>query len=508
MRSVWRTRKLGQVAAEAAPGAKSTAASAAAATASNAVDLIDFPVRFIVRETYGVPKTSTMRRWGCSNPPGASTATPGCWPRSAAHASGRSATTSSSTASRPPAVGPSDLAARQLVELRGDRSRPARRARPHRAPGLAAALRAPGPRPRQGRRRDDVHRPGRLLELGARGRRPPAIRLLGEVGEAIEPPIARPASGEVVKRLGDGLMAAFWDAAERGRGCLRGRASASREIEVDGYRPRLRTGIHLGRPRRIGATTSASTSTSPPGSPTPPSRARSSSPTTRSRTSSPARSGPRSAASRRRARRVSSAPTRSSRPLGLLLLAGPDPERPLGGLGVGAEDVQSSDLEGVLAGLQLLVGLARLAADELRLLPLLLGALLRPRFLLLRASRSWHWYPVTAPGAVKAKLRGLLLLAAELQPCDRGALRLTEGRGHRLVGVEAGVTGAGPRAASPGEAGELAGTRRLGPQAPSPGPGRTAASRPAEQRISEPPTAPVPAPAKAIESVCDGPMIA
>src|SRR3954453_16042299 len=77
-----------------------------------------------------------------------------------------------------------------------------------------------------------------------------AIRLLSEVADAIEPPIATH-RGEVVKRLGDGLMAAFWSADGAAEAAFAGcqRAAA---IDVDGYRPRLRTGIHLGRPRKIG----------------------------------------------------------------------------------------------------------------------------------------------------------------------------------------------------------------------------------------------------------------
>jgi adenylate cyclase len=84
------------------------------------------------------------------------------------------------------------------------------------------------------------------LEAGDRA----AIRLLGEVGEAIEPPIAD-RHGEVVKRLGDGLMAAFWSAPNAAEAAF---AASERvaSIEVEGYRPVLRTGIHLGRPRRIG----------------------------------------------------------------------------------------------------------------------------------------------------------------------------------------------------------------------------------------------------------------
>jgi len=77
-----------------------------------------------------------------------------------------------------------------------------------------------------------------------------AIRLLREVAAAIEPPIAEQ-RGEVVKRLGDGLMAAFWDAphAVEAAFTLTDRIAS---IEVDDHRPQLRTGIHLGRPRKVG----------------------------------------------------------------------------------------------------------------------------------------------------------------------------------------------------------------------------------------------------------------
>lgn len=84
------------------------------------------------------------------------------------------------------------------------------------------------------------------LEAGDRS----AVRLLREVSEAIEPPVLE-RQGEVVKRLGDGLMAAFWDAPS----AIETAFAASERvapIEVDGYRPLLRTGIHLGRPRKLG----------------------------------------------------------------------------------------------------------------------------------------------------------------------------------------------------------------------------------------------------------------
>ena len=76
-----------------------------------------------------------------------------------------------------------------------------------------------------------------------------AIELLREVTEAIEPPIVE-RRGELVKRLGDGLMAAFRDAPSAVEAALDARERAA-SIEVGAYQPQLRTGIHLGRPRKI-----------------------------------------------------------------------------------------------------------------------------------------------------------------------------------------------------------------------------------------------------------------
>jgi class 3 adenylate cyclase len=78
----------------------------------------------------------------------------------------------------------------------------------------------------------------------------PALRLLREVTEAIEPPIAEH-QGEVVKRLGDGLMAAFWDAPGAAAAAFAAHERVA-AVEVGGHNPQLRTGIHLGRPRKVG----------------------------------------------------------------------------------------------------------------------------------------------------------------------------------------------------------------------------------------------------------------
>ena len=77
-----------------------------------------------------------------------------------------------------------------------------------------------------------------------------ALHLLREVAEAIEPPL-RERGGKIVKRLGDGLMAVFGDTQAAVEAVLEARDRLE-GLEVDGYRPELRAGIHLGRPRQIG----------------------------------------------------------------------------------------------------------------------------------------------------------------------------------------------------------------------------------------------------------------
>jgi adenylate cyclase len=145
---------------------------------------------------------------------------------------------------------PSDLAARQLVELRGEK---------HGVLGelgltaLQAWQRLAESQDR-GRGKVDVAIlftdlvgfSSWALEAGDE----PALRLLREVAAAVEPPIVE-RRGEVVKRLGDGVMAAFWDAQGAAEAAFVAQERIA-AVEVDGFRPRLRAGIHLGRPRKVG----------------------------------------------------------------------------------------------------------------------------------------------------------------------------------------------------------------------------------------------------------------
>lgn len=78
-----------------------------------------------------------------------------------------------------------------------------------------------------------------------------ALELLRRVGTAAEPQITR-RGGRIVKRLGDGLMAVFDDPAAAVDAAL-DIAAALDGITVDGHRPQLRAGVHVGRPRRLGA---------------------------------------------------------------------------------------------------------------------------------------------------------------------------------------------------------------------------------------------------------------
>jgi adenylate cyclase len=77
-----------------------------------------------------------------------------------------------------------------------------------------------------------------------------AVELLRQVGRAVEPPIEA-AGGRVVKRLGDGVMAVFRDPRKALDAALAAQ-KAMNDISVAGFQPKMRAGIHLGRPRKLG----------------------------------------------------------------------------------------------------------------------------------------------------------------------------------------------------------------------------------------------------------------
>nr|WP_082108353.1 adenylate/guanylate cyclase domain-containing protein [Mycobacterium sp. UM_NZ2] len=75
------------------------------------------------------------------------------------------------------------------------------------------------------------------------------LTLLRRVSRAIEPPLLD-AGGRIVKRMGDGLMAVFRDPLVAVAAVLEAQ-EAIREVEVNGHTPRMRVGIHTGRPQRL-----------------------------------------------------------------------------------------------------------------------------------------------------------------------------------------------------------------------------------------------------------------
>ncbi|WP_099023204.1 adenylate/guanylate cyclase domain-containing protein [Mycolicibacterium palauense] len=76
------------------------------------------------------------------------------------------------------------------------------------------------------------------------------LRLLRQVAAAVEPPLLN-RGGHIVKRLGDGIMAVFPAPTIAVAAVLSAR-DAIRGVEVDGYTPRMRFGVHTGHPQRIG----------------------------------------------------------------------------------------------------------------------------------------------------------------------------------------------------------------------------------------------------------------
>jgi class 3 adenylate cyclase len=77
------------------------------------------------------------------------------------------------------------------------------------------------------------------------------LKLLRRVSQVVEPPLLE-AGGHIVKRLGDGIMAVFSEPVTAVRAAIAAR-EAVKAVEVEGHTPRMRVGVHTGRPQRIGS---------------------------------------------------------------------------------------------------------------------------------------------------------------------------------------------------------------------------------------------------------------
>ena len=77
------------------------------------------------------------------------------------------------------------------------------------------------------------------------------LRLLRRVAQVAESPVLD-SGGQIVKRMGDGMMAVFTEPATAVRATVEALA-AVKTVEVEGYTPRMRAGILPGRPQRIGS---------------------------------------------------------------------------------------------------------------------------------------------------------------------------------------------------------------------------------------------------------------
>ena len=77
-----------------------------------------------------------------------------------------------------------------------------------------------------------------------------ALELLRETDAVVEAAVIAH-DGRIAKRLGDGLMATFLTAQGAVDGALEAQ-DALQHVELDHYRPRMRAGVHWGRPRRLG----------------------------------------------------------------------------------------------------------------------------------------------------------------------------------------------------------------------------------------------------------------
>jgi class 3 adenylate cyclase len=75
------------------------------------------------------------------------------------------------------------------------------------------------------------------------------LTLLRQVARAVETPLLD-AGGHIVKRLGDGIMAVFRNPLVAVQSVFAA-DEAMKSVEVNGYTPTMRVGIHTGRPQRL-----------------------------------------------------------------------------------------------------------------------------------------------------------------------------------------------------------------------------------------------------------------
>ena len=75
------------------------------------------------------------------------------------------------------------------------------------------------------------------------------LALLRRVAQAVEPPMLG-AGGRIVKRMGDGIMAVFREPVVA-VGAVLAAQDAVKSVEVEAFTPRMRVGIHTGRPQRL-----------------------------------------------------------------------------------------------------------------------------------------------------------------------------------------------------------------------------------------------------------------
>jgi adenylate cyclase len=76
-----------------------------------------------------------------------------------------------------------------------------------------------------------------------------ALEVLRQVGDVEQKAISSN-KGAIVKRLGDGAMAVFGDSEQAVSAALEAQKGIS-EIDVEGYRPSQRAGVHRGTPRKV-----------------------------------------------------------------------------------------------------------------------------------------------------------------------------------------------------------------------------------------------------------------